>query len=102
MTEISLIAEKITEVKEEMKRVGLWASITPVWVLQYSKRSITTGEGFSEWLQFIYLPNRKTDTTWKKEEYTRDYIAPQATKFFGGDRNKEKLLQLLIELDSLS
>jgi uncharacterized protein YqcC (DUF446 family) len=102
MTEVSLITEKITEVKNEMKRVGLWATTTPAWVLQYGKRNITTGEGFSEWLQFIYLPNRKTEMTWKKEEYTRDYIAPQATKFFGGDINKGKLLQLLIELDSLS
>ena len=61
MTEVSLIAEKITEVKEEMKRVGLWATITPAWVMHYGKRSIATGEDFSEWLQFIYLPNRKNE-----------------------------------------
>ncbi len=101
MTDVSLIAEKITEVKEEMKRVGLWATTTPAWVLHYGRRSIATGEDFSEWLQFIYLPNQKTETVWKKGGHERDYIAPQATKFFGSDIKKGRLLQLLIELDSL-
>jgi hypothetical protein len=30
-----------------------------------------------------------------------NYIVPQAMKFFGDDMQKGKLLQLLIELDSL-
>lgn len=101
MIEISLVAEKINEVKEEMKRVGLWATVAPAWVQHYGKRSITTGEDFCEWLQFIYLPNRKTVTAWKNKENERDYIAPQATKYFESDIKKGKLLQLLIELDSL-
>ena len=95
MIEVSLTAEKITEVKEEMKRVGVWVAATPAWVFHYGRRNIASGEDFCEWLQFIYLPNRKN------EVHTRDYIAPQATKFFGNDIKKRKLLQLLIELDSL-
>ena len=101
MTEISLIAEKVSEVKEEMKRVGLWSATTPAWVLQYGKRNITTGEGFCEWLQFIYLPNRKTDMVMKNKDAGSDYIAPQASRFFSEDIKRGKLLQLLIELDSL-
>jgi uncharacterized protein YqcC (DUF446 family) len=101
MTAISLIAEKVSEVKEEMKRVGLWSATTPAWVLQYGKRSITTSEGFCEWLQFIYLPNRKTDMVMKNKDAGSDYIAPQASRFFSEDIKRGKLLQLLIELDSL-
>jgi len=101
MTDTSLIAEKIAEVKNEMKRMGLWSTITPVWVMHYEKSSMTSGDSFCEWLQFIYLPNRKTLLAWKKENDDRDYIAPQATAFFGEDIKKGKLLQLLIELDSL-
>ncbi len=102
MTEISLVAEKINEVKEEMKRVGLWATVAPAWVMHFGKGSISNDKDFSEWLQFIYLPNRKLETAVKKEFYEKNYIAPQAIKFFSSDVKKGKLLQLLIELDSLS
>ncbi|MGB3005139.1 MAG: YqcC family protein [Chitinophagaceae bacterium] len=102
MIEISLVAEKINEVKEEMKRVGLWATEAPAWVLHFGKTSITDGKDFCEWLQFIYLPNRKIDSVGKNEVYERNYIVPQAIKFFSNDIKKGKLLQLLIELDSLS
>ncbi len=101
MTDVSLIAEKIQEVREEMMRAGLWAATTPEWVGHYEKRNFATVEDFNEWLQFIYLPNLKTDKAWKKEGHEKDYIAPQAIKFFGEDIKRGKLLQLLIELDSL-
>lgn len=102
MNDINLIAGKVKEVKEEMKLLGLWSAVTPAWVMHYGKRNITTGEDFSEWLQFIYLPNRKMNTAWSDIGKERDYIAPQATKFFSDDVKKGRLLQLLIELDSLS
>ncbi len=101
MTDTGFITEKINEVREEMKRTGIWKKETPAWVKEFEKRTITTGENFIEWLQFIYLPNRMQDAEKNKLEIERNYIVPQAVKFFSNDIKKGKLLQLLIELDSL-
>lgn len=102
MTETLLIAEKINEVRKEMKRTGIWKNETPAWVKEFDKKNITTGEDFSEWLQFIYLPNRMQEADSRLQEIEKIYIVPQAVKFFGNDIKKGKLLQLLIELDALS
>jgi uncharacterized protein YqcC (DUF446 family) len=102
MTETSLITEKIKEVRYEMSRTGLWKNETPAWVKEFDKRTITTGEDFSEWLQFIYLPNRMQEAESSQSVYEKNYIVPQVMNFFGSDINKGKLLQLLIELDALS
>jgi uncharacterized protein YqcC (DUF446 family) len=91
MTETFLITEKINEVIEEMKKTGVWENETPPWVKE-----------FSEWLQFVYLPNRMQEAASNRWVIEKKYIVPQAVKFFGNDVKKGKLLQLLIELDSLS
>lgn len=94
----SAIAGKIEEVKTEMKATGLWKKQVPAWVNEYAERSIATEEDFAGWLQFVYLPN-----TLQNEGYPqgKKFIVPQAMKFFGEDVKKGKLLQLLVELDSL-
>lgn len=94
------IAKKITDVREEMKKNGWWASNTPAWVSDYENRGVITAENFNEWLQFIFLPNRQMDLEIRNREQGH-YIAPQAVKIFRGDSSRNKLLQLLIELDSL-
>ena len=102
MTDTGLIAEKINEVKEEMRRTSLWKNETPPWVKEFEKRTITTGEDFIEWLQFVYLPNRMQEAENNQLVCEKNYIVPQALKIFSSDIKKGKLLQLLIELDSLS
>jgi uncharacterized protein YqcC (DUF446 family) len=102
MTETFLITEKINEVIEEMKKTGVWENETPPWVKEFEKRSINTGSDFSEWLQFVYLPNRMQEAASNHWVIEKKYIVPQAVKFFGNDIKKGRLLQLLIELDSLS
>ena len=57
MTETILIAEKINEVREEMRKTGTWKNRLPEWVKEFGKRRTDAGDDFSEWLQFIYLPN---------------------------------------------
>ena len=101
MTDVNLIEKKIEEVKVEMRKTSGWKDEIPEWVKHFEKRTISTGEDFSEWLQFIYLPNRKLQACGKRDSTEKDYIAPQAIKFFGEDIRKGKLLRLLIELDSL-
>lgn len=90
-------AQKVKEINDELKMTGLWKKQPPAWVNEYAERNIATEEDFAGWLQFVYLPNAM-------QQYNRNekkFIAPQAMKFFGEDVKKGKLLQLLIELDSL-
>jgi len=102
MTASSLIAEKINDVRNEMRSTGLWKNETPAWVKEFEKRTISNLEDFSGWLQFVYLPNRIQDAESRQPVIEKIYIVPQAVKYFGSDLKKGKLLQLLIELDSLS
>lgn len=90
------LTEKISEVYAELKRTSLWKAEPPQWVYHYQK--ITGNEvEFSDWLQFIFLPNKLKVARINHFES----IAPQAVRFFSKEVSKGKLLQLLIELDSL-
>jgi uncharacterized protein YqcC (DUF446 family) len=88
---------KADEVRDELKTAGLWKTQAPAWVTDYEEKPLEDERDFVDWLQFIYLPNciRSYETPQKK------MIVPQAIKFFGEDVKKGRLLQLLIELDSL-
>lgn len=102
MADIAFLEEKIKEIQDEMKKVGIWARTTPAWVIRYEQSKHISEKDFSEWLQFIYLPNKRNDLTAHKEINTETYIVPQAMKFFEADISKGKLLRLLIELDSIA
>ncbi len=102
MSETEIIRQKIDNVWEEMKLTGVWKKHLPEWVNEYEKRNIETEHDFSEWLQFVYLPNLFQQAGTSSMISQRRNVVPQAIKFFGEDVKKGKLLQLLIELDSLS
>lgn len=90
-------ADKIREIRSELKRTGLWKNELPPWVMDYEEKQISSRQDFLEWLQFIYLPNCVNEAPVNKKAL----IVPQAIKFFGKDVQKGKLLQLLVELDAL-
>lgn len=93
----SQLAEKIAEVYDELKKTSLWKPDMPEWVQHYKEMPQTQVE-FSEWLQFVFLPNKiQGDRLMGSGN-----IAPQAMRFFDKEINKGKLLQLLVELDSLT
>jgi len=96
MTAASAAEQKVIEISDELKLAGLWKKNMPQWVTNYEEKMIASSQDFLEWLQFIYLPNFT-----KLAAIEKKYIVPQAVKFFGEDVKKGKLLQLLIELDSL-
>jgi uncharacterized protein YqcC (DUF446 family) len=97
MTTIDWVRLKVDEVAEELKSTGLWRGQSPAWVTDYEEKHIADEKDFVEWLQFIYLPNCMR--TYKGP--VKKMIVPQAIKFFGEDVKKGRLLQLLVELDSL-
>jgi uncharacterized protein YqcC (DUF446 family) len=94
------INKKVIEINREMQLLGLWKKETPDWVTDYDKRRTRLEEDFSRWLQFVFLPNCLINES-KSPQKNRKYIVPQAKKYFSGDIEKGRLLQLLIELDSL-
>jgi len=91
------LTEKIAEVYAELKKTALWKAEAPDWVYHYQKVPATEVE-FSDWLQFVFLPNKVKGNKMPLFES----IAPQAVRFFGKELSKGKLLQLLVELDSLT
>jgi uncharacterized protein YqcC (DUF446 family) len=97
----SNIMEIVKEVKAEMKRCGFWKINMPAWVTDYEKKEISSQQDFADWLQFVYLPNISVQTESIHPTATRRYVALQAKKFLSEDVKKGRLLQLLIELDSL-
>ncbi len=101
MADPGIVSKKIIAVREEMKKNGWWATTTPPWVHAYENSRVLTAENFNEWLQFIFLPNRQMELAGVKSLQQENYVAPQAVKIFRDDSSKNKLLQLLIELDSL-
>ena len=96
------IRQKVQELSQIMKEEGLWKRREPDWVNNYSRSAALMTVDFFEWLQFVYLPNLLQETGAHRTSASEQTIAPQAVKFFGEKARKGKLLQLLIELDSLS
>jgi uncharacterized protein YqcC (DUF446 family) len=99
MRDALLLAAKIEELKAEMKLTGVWSAEIPPWVNKFENLVIATEQDFNGWLQFVYLPNLQA--TNRNALLPRDYIVPQAIKFWKPAVEKGRMLQLLIELDAL-
>lgn len=94
------IIAKTGELEEELKRVGLWQKGIPAWVNGYDENNSITQTDFAQWLQFVFVPNH-LQLNKIIPAVEKKLIVPQAMKYFGDDMKKGKLLQILIELDSL-
>ena len=100
LEQLNTITAKTLELAEELKDSGLWQNSTPAWVHWYDDNSSITKTDFAQWLQFVFIPNhlQKNNTTPAVE---KSLIVPPAIKYFGTGVIKGKLLQILIEIDSL-
>ncbi|HEX2630050.1 MAG TPA: YqcC family protein [Chitinophagaceae bacterium] len=95
-----LVKQKIGEIIMELKQQHLWKQERPQWVNDFGGRENKCFGDFTEWLQFIFLPNllqNGSDSAGEKK-----FVAPQAMRFLGEDVKRGELLRLLIELDSLT
>ena len=90
------VVVKVQEVFHELQRLSLRNARMPIWVRHFAPVSTNVELEFFEWLQFVYLPN-----CIQKDRMGKNDIAMQAVRFLGKDPAKERLLQLLIELDAL-
>jgi uncharacterized protein YqcC (DUF446 family) len=95
-----LVKQKIGEIIAELKLQHLWKQERPQWVNDFDVRNINCSNDFTEWLQFIFLPNLMQNGM--DSLVGKKFVAPQAMRFLGEDVKKGELLRLLIELDSLT
>ncbi len=101
MPELSnTIIHKTEELEEELRNTGLWQRDMPSWVHGFDESTGISATNFAEWLQFVFVPNHLKKN--KALPATGEHlIVPHALKYFGDDVRKGKLLQILIEIDSL-
>ena len=96
----STLIDKTGKLEQELKNTGLWQKDMPAWVHGYDDSTNMAATNFAQWLQFVFIPNhlQKNKALAANE---KKLIVPHAIKFFGNDLQKGKLLQILIEIDSL-
>ena len=90
----SELKEQIELIRSAMMKAGVWSSEIPKWIDNASPHQIPD---IWEWLQYIYLPMRMNDTWYKPH-----YIAPVIGPYLNTTPELKRILQLVIELDSLS
>ncbi len=97
---VNAITAKTIELEQELKAVGLWQKNMPTWVHWYDASTPISPTDFAQWLQFVFIPNHlyKSNLISIAE---KNMMVPHAVKIFGDDVRKGKLLQILIEIDSL-
>lgn len=99
--EDSLLTDKIKELEQEMKNTSIWQKDAPGWVNYFEEKIFVDGKDFAQWLQYVFIPNH----TQKPMQYSsikeKKMIVLPAIKFFAADVHKGRLLQILIEIDSL-
>ena len=81
-------------IKEAMQEAGVWSAEAPDWIHNYNKGPIVD---IWQWLQFIHLPLRSSGII-----HQPNYLAPQLSNYINGDPLHHKILQLVIELDSIT
>ncbi len=86
---------------EALKVQGLWKNKEPAWVNAYKSNTEIAEVDFFEWLQFVYLPNRMLNLSNPIYREQENYITLQVKKFAADKLMNKKIVQLLVELDSL-
>lgn len=85
---------QIDQICEAMKKAGVWSNETPEWFMHYQEGPMVN---IWQWLQFIHLPMRMNGTLQKPQ-----YLAPRLSAFMQKDPLHRHILQLVIELDSIT
>ncbi|MEO6130635.1 MAG: hypothetical protein ABIQ02_02220 [Saprospiraceae bacterium] len=85
---------QIDLIEEAMKKAGVWSTEIPDWVTRYREEPIPD---IWQWLQYIYLPMRYKGTVHKPH-----YVAPLLSPYLNTESPLKEILQLVIELDSIS
>ena len=96
------VGEKIAEIEDEMKRIGLWRD-EPLREEQYEFRQAFAMDTMtlSQWLQFIFVPKVKAIIAAGGEFPGKSQVGAHALREFDAWNDAERLLGLLSEFDAL-
>ncbi len=86
--------EQIKQIETAMQKAEVWSKEVPSWIKNYQLDQIPD---IWQWLQFIYLPLRLQGTISEPH-----YIAPILSPYLNDEKKYRHILQLVIELDSIS
>ena len=97
-----VVAAKLDEIEEEMKRVELWQE-RPLRPEQYNFTSAfaTDTMSYDQWLQFIFVPRVRSIISARGEFPASSSVGAQAVREFDTYPNAQRLITLLSEFDRL-
>lgn len=101
MPDQMIVLSKLEQIESEMLRIGMWQE-KPLELDQYDFRAAFAGDTmtFSQWLQFILIPNVKSAAASGKFPASSQ-VGAQAVREFDGVDEASRLMSLLSEFDAL-
>ena len=92
---------RIDEIVAEIQRLGRWSSgsLSPEKLENMGPFGMNTMP-LEQWIQFVLVP-RVQEIVEKKGEFPQSSISAYAVKYFDGDLDGQRLLQLIVEFDQI-
>lgn len=97
----SSILTQLERIEAEMRRIGMWQT-HPLEAEQYDFRAAFAMDtmSFSQWLQFIFIPNVRAAARSNKFP-AESHVAAQALREFDTIPEASQLVKLLADFDAL-
>jgi uncharacterized protein YqcC (DUF446 family) len=93
---------KIAEIEAEMKRIGYWSpDPLPEEAYDFREAFAMDTMAFSQWLQFILIPNVRQIIEEKGTFPAESMVGVQAVREFDGDEDASHLVALLSDFDAI-
>jgi uncharacterized protein YqcC (DUF446 family) len=101
-SDYGVVAAKLDEIEEEMKRIGLWQE-KPLAPEQYNFTSAFAMDtmSYDQWLQFIFVPRVRGTISASGKFPASSSVGAQAVREFDTVPNAARLVTLLSEFDRL-
>lgn len=94
------LARQLDAIEAELHRIGWWQHAPlPAEKLQFTQAFGADTMAFSQWLQFVFLPNAREAVAGKRALPRRSMVGAQAVREFDGDEEAEHLCSLLSSFD---
>ncbi len=95
-------ASLLDKIESELKAIGYWQS-SPLPQEKFDNMGAfgMNTMAFSQWLQFVFLPQARKAVSGEREFPSHSHVAAQAVREFDGDTNAADLVSLLCEFDAV-
>ncbi|HET7845465.1 MAG TPA: YqcC family protein [Xanthomonadales bacterium] len=94
------LARQLDAIEAELRRIGWWQA-TPLSPeqMQFTQAFGADTMAFSQWLQFVFVPNAREAVAGKRPLPRRSMVGAQAVREFDGVEEAEQLCSLLSSFD---